>query len=108
MATVPSKPTYNRAADKIEGIGKNLDTIAGRDMLLHDFSITERPMRGDDKAFVALILSEVATPNDKENYHAWSESIAEKIAQLDKADLPMVVNFVRVSTASGFRVWSIE
>ena len=108
MAQVSGTKSYARAADKIEGIGKGLDPIVGRDMLLHDFSITERSMRGDTKTFVALTLSEVGTPDVVENYHAWSESLAEKLAQLDKAELPMIVSFVKVTTGGGFRVWSVE
>jgi hypothetical protein len=103
-----AKATYSRAADKIEGIGDKLDLIQGRDMLLHDFAISERSMRGEDKTFVALTLSEVNTPDEVKHYHAWSESLAEKVAQLDKDDLPMVAQFVKITTAGGFQVWSIQ
>jgi hypothetical protein len=107
MATVSNRQQYSRAADKIEGIGDNLDKIEGRDMLLHNFAISERSMRGDDKTFVGLTLSEIATPDEVKSYHAWSESLAEKVAQLDKDELPMIVAFQRVTTAGGFRVWTI-
>lgn len=108
MAAVSGKKSYERAADKIEGIGKNLDTIQGRDLLLVNFGLSERAMRGEDKAFVSLTLAEIETPDEVEAYHAWSESLAEKLSQLDKGELPMIVKFVKVQTAGGFKVWSVE
>lgn len=122
MAQV-GKQTYERAADKIEGIGSNLDKIAGRDMLLHSFILDERPMRGDDKAFVTMSISDVDSPDEVIKYHAWSDSLAEKLAQLSPNYVPgepltlpfsytlsepLLVSFVRSPTASGFRVWTIE
>jgi hypothetical protein len=108
MAAVSGNKKYTRAADKIVGIGDTLDTIQGRDLLLVNFSVTERPMRGEDKAFVSLTIAEIETPDEVSNYHAWSESLAEKVSQLDKDELPMIVRFVRTPTAGGFKVWSIE
>jgi hypothetical protein len=109
MATVGTgKKSYARAADKIEGIGETLDKIQGRDLLLVNFGVTERPMRGEDKPFVSLTLAEIETPDEIASYHAWSDSLAEKLSQLDKDDLPMIVKFVKVQTAGGFKVWSIE
>jgi len=108
MAAINNTPKYERAADKIEGIGKTLDSLNGQDVLLHDFSITERSMRGDTKTFVSLTISKINTPDEVETYHAWSESLAEKVAQLDKDELPMIASFVKSTTAGGFRVWTIE
>ena len=110
MADTEKAVTYNRATEYVKGIGDNLDTFQGRDLLLRRFSISERPMKGKETAFVAMVVSEfeAGIPSDELNeVHAWSRSLADKLAEIPESALPVVVSFVKVPTSSGFKVWSI-
>jgi len=55
MATKETASKYRRASEFAPGIGKNLDEIVNKDVLLVDFSIGERPLHrrndnGDDES----------------------------------------------------------
>lgn len=101
-------PQYSRASEFSRGIGANLDLVAGHDMLIHDYTVSERQMRGDVKGFVEIWLSTLDDPENKQFFHAWSDSLAEKLSELPKDSLPLVIKFMRVPTASGFKVWTFE
>jgi hypothetical protein len=117
---VADKPTYERASQYVKGIGESLEKIDGRDMLLHSYSVSQRPMRGEAKTFVALNLSTVDDPENIQLFHAWSDSLADKLNDLpsERTDedetrnyalpKPLLVQFKRVSTSGGFRVWTFE
>ena len=114
------KPTYERASSHVKGIGESLEKIADRDMLLHGFEISKRAMRGEPKTFVALSLSTVDDPENVQLFHAWSDSLADKLTDLpaERTDedetrvytlaAPLLVAFKRVSTSAGFRVSTFE
>lgn len=114
------KPTYERASAYVKGIGESLEKIDGTDMLVHSFSISKRSMRGEPKTFVALNLSTVSDPANIQLFHAWSDSLADKLVDLpatrddeDNVSVytltnPLVLTFKRVPTAGGFRVWTFE
>ena len=99
-------PTYARATDHVKGIGESLETIQNRDVLLRTFSISERSMRGDKKTFVSMQISELDNLDVVKDCHAWSESLADKLAEIPDSALPVVINFTRVATSGGFRVWT--
>jgi hypothetical protein len=109
VATEPKypEPKYQRASDFAQGIGETLDLIQGRDVLLRSYTVSKRPMRGDVKDFVALQVSEM-DGDEVKDYHAWSESLAEKIKDIPVNQLPVVIKFVRITTNSGFRIWAFE
>ena len=99
-------PTYARATDYVKGIGANLETIQNRDVLLKSFSISERPMRGEKKTYVSLQISELDNLDVVTEYHAWSDSLADKLAEIPDSALPVVLSFQRVATSGGYRVWT--
>lgn len=105
VANSAQTPEIARATEFVKGIGENLETIQGRDMILRSFHLSERPMRGEKKPFVSMELSEIGSEEVRE-YHAWSESLRDKLAEIPDDKLPLLVQFVRVSTSGGFRVWS--
>ena len=109
MANDNPQPSYGRAAEHIKGIGKSLESIAGRDVLLVDYEYTTRQMRGEDAGFVRLRIStDLTDPSAAEEYHAWSDALGEKMTDIPRGSLPLVANFSRTPTASGFRVWTIS
>lgn len=99
---------YKRASDFVTGIGANLESIQDKDVLITHFSISERPMRGDTRTFVSMEISTKMDPTDTTLFHAWSDSLAAKLAELPDDSLPLIIKFVRVATAAGFRVWTFE
>ena len=102
-------PQYARASEHVKGIGKSLETIAGKDVLLVRYEYTQRAMRGEMTGFVSLSIStDLTDPSKAEDYHAWSDSLGEKISDIPVNALPLVARFDRVPTSSGFRVWTIE
>jgi len=103
-------PVYNRASQYVKGIGVSLDTLQGRDLLLRSYEVSERAMKGNETTFVALNLSEMEAGQPSTEVieaHAWSASLAEKLSEIPQSALPVIVQFVRVPTSAGFRVWSI-
>jgi hypothetical protein len=110
MATSP----YRRASEFATGIGDTLDKIADKDVLLVGYNVSQRSIRGEPRSFVLLRLW-TNDPNDYDGnpesaslYHAWSESLAEKLADIPENALPVLIRFTRVATSGGFRVWSFE
>lgn len=107
MATTGKTSEYRRAIE-FDTFGKNLDTLLDRDVILRRFSISERPITDrdtkerSDKAFVNVWVNEL---NDQESepkvYHAWSEPLANKLAQIPDDALPVLIKFIKVPGAQG-------
>jgi len=108
MATTERSSGYQRATDFSKGIGESLDKVAGSDMLLHDYDMGTRPMEGEQVDFVSLTLSTVSDPENKQLFHAWSQSLGLRLQEIPKEKLPVIVNFVQAKTRGGFKVWTIE
>lgn len=100
--------TYKRATEYAKGIGESLDKIADKDVLLLTYERKERSMRGEPKTFVAMTIATVDDPTNGVSFHAWSESLADKLDEIPPDAFPVLVKFTKVSTAGGFKVWSIE
>jgi hypothetical protein len=109
--------SYRRAQD-FDQFGPNLETLIGRDVLLMRYSVSERPItdretkeRGD-RTFVSIYVCEMenGAPVNEDNptvYHAWSEPLANKLAQIPDAELPVLIEFQKVAGAQG-NVWSFK
>lgn len=114
------KTTYARASEHVKGIGESLEKIAEKDVLLHSFTVSERSMRGEPRTFVAMQISTIDDPANQQMFHAWSDSLAEKLSDLPGARSddngerttiltePLLIAFERVATSGGFRVWSFK
>ncbi len=107
VANTTPAAQYQRASTFAKGIGDNLDAIQNRDVVLRDYSVSERPMRGETATFVSLEISEV-DGDEVKTYHAWSDSLAQKVNEIPKNALPLLIKFQRVNTSAGFRVWTFE
>lgn len=112
MATTATQSKYRRASEFIQGIGANLDTIAGKDVLLWEFTVEpERKFGNGTNTFVSMKIS---TMDDEENiqlFHAWSESLATRLEELNGADgvaYPLIVKFEKANTSSGQKVWTVS
>lgn len=115
LATAKSGPSkYARATDYVEGIGAGLESIQNNDVLLAKVRIQERDMRGEKRTFVLMDIATDIEAYDPEKedttklYHAWSDSLAEKLAEIPEDKFPLILKFVRVPTAGGFKVWTFE
>jgi hypothetical protein len=96
----PSVP--RRAAEYAPGIGPNLDEILEKDVTVTKTAIEQRSFGGDDKTIVFITL------DTGEIYHAWSDSLAEKIAQIPLDAYPLVFKFSLAKTRAGFKVLTFE
>jgi hypothetical protein len=113
MATSKERPKYGRASDFNVGIGDTLDKIADTEVLLLSFDVKDRAMRGEDRKFCSLqiVYDPDGWDGDRSKahlHHAWSDSLAEKLADIPVNALPVLITFKRVQTAAGFRVWTFE
>lgn len=108
-ATVPE---FQRASDYATGIGETLDTYQGRDLLLRSFEISKRAMKGSETDFVSMEISEFdpteGPSEDVIEVHAWSKSLAEKLGEVPVERLPLLVQFYKTTTSSGFKVWTFR
>jgi hypothetical protein len=99
--------TYRRASD-FDTFGKNLDSLLDRDVILRKYSVSERSItdretkeRGE-RVFVNLWINELNDPDsDPKVYHAWSEPLANKLAQVPDDALPVLIRFLKVPGAQG-------
>ena len=106
---------YKRAQD-FDQFGAGLDTLIGRDVLLTRYSVSERAItdretkeRGD-RTFVTIYVQELndGVGDGKDVvYHAWSEPLANKLAQIPDDELPVLIEFMKVAGAQG-NVWSFR
>ncbi len=103
--------TYARASQFIKGLGENLDKIEGKDMLLWGFDIEEGRQFGDkENTLVTMTLSTMDDEDTKVLFHAWSDSLADRLRELsaNNVALPVVVAFERAQTSRGYRVWTVK
>lgn len=108
MAT---QQTYARASDYIHGLGDSLDTVADKDMLLHEYEIERERAFGDGTStLVTIKLSTIDDPATVVTFHAWSDAIADRLDEMTGNDvkLPVIVMFTKVKTRRGFNVWTIR
>lgn len=111
MTTKTDTSQYRRASDFIKGLGESLDKIAGTDMLLHEYVIEEGRAIGDkENTLVTMVLSTLDDPENKQKFHAWSQSVADRLTELtnSEAEMPVVIQFNRVPTSRGFKVWAVS
>ena len=101
MANSNNKPA-RRASDYVKGIGEPLDTLFGRDVVLRGFDIDNaRPFKGETATIVLMEISEVDS-DEVATYHAWSQSLAIKLDELPRNELPLLIAFKKVRTSAGF------
>lgn len=98
---------YKRASDIVGDMSPGLDDVEDKELLLYGVRISMRSMRGKETEFVEVDVAPVDDAENISTYHAWSKSLAEKLAQIPDSDMPVLINFTRVRTGSGFRVWTI-
>jgi hypothetical protein len=109
MATTNTTSQYRRASEFSKGIGASLDSVAGKDVLLTGFTVEQRGMgEGDPKTIVYLDIATVDHPDDSVLFHAWSDSLAEKLGEIDKSALPLLILFEQAKTRGGFKVWTFR
>jgi len=84
---------YRRASELAPGIGKNLTEILDEDVVVKHVSISERNYDGEQRPCVLVTLE------DGTLYHAWSVSLADKIAEIPEDAYPLTFKFTRVDTA---------
>lgn len=90
MATTPNP--VKRASDFAPGIGKNLTDLLDQDVVVTKVSITERSFDGEKRPMVLV------TTEDGKLYHAWSESLADKISEIPEDAYPLTFKFIKAPT----------
>ncbi len=111
MATTKTTSQYRRATQYSTGIGESLDKIAGKDVLLHSFTIGQRTMEGELTDFVDMNISTVDDAENIQLFHAWSGSLGQRLNEIPPeafAEGPLLVTFIQAKTRGGFKVWTIE
>lgn len=111
MATTSTTSPYRRASDVSQGIGKKLDEIIGQDVLLVNFRADQRPQGIDrsEKTILMLTLAlDPSKPSETTLFHAWSQSLSDRLVEIPGDELPLLIKFVKVATASGTNAWSFE
>ena len=108
-------PVSYRRASEFDNFGKSLEAILDRDVILRRYSVQERNLRdretGDkaERTFVVVYVNE--TDNAEVTpivYHAWSDDLANKLAEIPDDALPVLIKFVRITTGGGYKVYSYE
>ena|ERR1035437_7662391 len=95
--------TPKRAATFAPGIGLSMTDILDKDVVVTHASVSERQYDGDLRTIVIVTL------DNGEVYHAWSQSLADKISQIPNDAWPLTFKFVRVPTNHpGFTVLTFE
>ena len=88
--------TVKRAASFAPGIGLSLDDknegILGKDVVVTKAWIGERNYDGEMRPIVILTLDNGSV------YHAWSKSLADKIAEVPEDEFPLTFKFVKLPT----------
>lgn len=82
-----------RASQFAPGIGKSLTELLGQDVVVAKTSISERSYAGEPTICVIVTLE------NGEIYHAWSASLANKIAEIPEGEYPLTFKFIRVPTS---------
>lgn len=105
-----------RRAGEFDTFGKSLEAILDKDVILRKYSVTERGLRDrdnpgnkEDRTFVLIWINEVDDENGTQQlFHAWSEDLANKMAQIPDDALPLLIKFRRIPTAGGYKVYTFE
>lgn len=101
---------HRRVGDYDKTFGKSLDEIEGKDVFIHAYSISSRPLFRDgvsvDRPFTTVEVSETED-GPVQTYHTWSESVADKMGSIPVSDLPLLAAFKSVTTGSGRTVWDV-
>lgn len=84
--------TPKRASTFAPGIGLSLDGILDKDVVVTHASISERMYDGDLRPIVIITL------DTGDVYHAWSQSLADKVSQIPTEEYPLTFKFTRVAT----------
>ena len=84
--------TAKRASSFAPGIGKNITDVLDRDVVVTHAWVGERNFDGESRPIVIVTLE------NGETYHAWSASLADKIAEIPTEEFPLTFKFVRVPT----------
>ena len=101
--------TYSRASEFSRGIGDGIKAkVLGKDMLIHDYEVEQRDYDGEPSTCVIVELSTVSDPANTQIFHAWSESLGVKIADLPKEKLPLLIKFFEADTKRGMKVLTFE
>lgn len=107
----PRAAQYKRVGDYDKTFGEKLDEIEGKDVILHSYSVGQREMTRDGetgmRTFVIMEISDEAD-SPVRTYHAWSDSVAEKLTIIEKEHFPLVATFSKVTTGSGRTVWDVK
>lgn len=102
---------FRRVGDFDKTFGQSLDPIEGKDVFIHSFKTTQRPLSRDgvsaDRPFTTVEISEEADGPVK-TYHTWSESVAEKLAVIPEEAFPLMAAFNQITTGSGRQVWDVS
>ena len=88
--------TYRRAAELAPGIGPNLTDILDKDVVVSHVSISERSFEGEPRPIVLVTVRD--NDGGEVTYHAWSESLADKISQIPEDQFPLMFKFIKVPT----------
>lgn len=97
-----------RAGDYATGLSPSLEEIRNKEVMLRSYETSERPMRGGLKTFVEVEVADIATGEAMGTFHAWSDSLAEKLGQIPEGEFPIEAMFVKEKTSSNFYVWSVK
>jgi hypothetical protein len=84
--------TAKRAASFAPGIGKNLTDILDKDVVVTKAWIGERTYEGEPRPIVLITL------DNGDVYHAWSASLADKVAEIPEDQYPLTFKFVKNAT----------
>lgn len=100
----PAAP--RRIGEFVQGIGERLDAIVDQDVTVTRVAVGERPMRGEIKPFVEIDV--LGDDGETVEYHAWSQSLAEKLGDIPDEAFPLTARFFKTRTSGGFEVWNVE
>lgn len=99
--------TPARATSFVTGIGANIDSLLGRDVILHSCSIDTRPVgKNPETPFAIMEISEVGG-DEVATYHV-SGAVVNKLAEVPLSAYPVTVKFVKTRGSSGFSFYNIE
>lgn len=96
----------DRISRYVKGIGERLDGIANEDVTVLAVRVGTRPMQGSEKSYVELDIADAN--GEAVLYHAWSDSLAEKLADIPAEAFPLTARFFKTRTGGGFEIWNVE
>lgn len=87
-----SSTPIKRASIFAPGIGKSLTELLDKDVIVTKAWIGERTFDGELRPIVIVTL------DNGEQYHAWSASLCDKIAEIPEDEYPLTFKFIKVPT----------